>query len=759
MVHRDVKPANLLLDRQGVLKILDMGLARFFYDEEDGLTKQHDERNILGTADYLAPEQAINSHAVDVRADIYSLGATFYFLLAGKPPFGDGTVAQKLVWHQMRAPAPVGDVRPETPEGLAAIVAKMMAKAPAERYQTPAEVYEALAPWTQTPIPPPPEEEMPKSGRRLRSGSPSDDRLTALPRTPWPAVAAPVFPSSEATSILLPATTSPPAAPVAASQRILAQLRRPVVWGPAALVLAAVVCAIGSWVCGRILSASEVPPSRQTAQAPTPAVPAEPPAPAPADGARHVRTARYEAAVDADGRLTSLRVGGVEFLAAPAGLPRGSYFAREEGQGALKLSAVDQPTARVVTARGDGASVRYEFSDGAVACTAMNDSDEPLSLFLFLGGSATAAGDGDGAYRKLPLDQEEWAASAWYFGASRLKISGGTRVWGNPGRPWQTCYAGLAPHETRKIVLEVGGVSSEEAAAIAALIRPAVAPPAVANAQSYVCVMSLDDLAERVVFTSMDRWDCPIWAPDGQSLLCSNQGKLHRLPLSGEPPQDFSTGAVSPSRDYALTADGRRLAFTAGDAVYVVPADGGEPAPILPTKQGYLHGWSPDGRTIFYCAGRNGGTMSIYSRLADGGEETRLLTSSGWSDSPEASPDGKWIYFTCDKSGKPAVWRMPVSGAGPDDALAQQVTNDGCRDWFPHPSPDGKWLLFLSSAAPGKSGIPDKQDVVLRLMPLPGGPIRELVRLTGGQGTINAPCWSPDGKSFAYVRYAPGTAK
>ena len=198
-------------------------------------------------------------------------------------------------------------------------------------------------------------------------------------------------------------------------------------------------------------------------------------------------------------------------------------------------------------------------------------------------------------------------------------------MWGNPGRPWQTCYAGLAPHETRKIVLEVGGVSSEEAAAIAALIRPAVAAPAVANAQSYVCVMSLDDLAERVVFTSMDRWDCPIWAPDGQSLLCSNQGKLHRLPLSGEPPQDFSTGAVSPSRDYALTADGRRLAFTAGDAIYVVPADGGEPAPILPTKQGYLHGWSPDGRTIFYCAGRNGGTMSIYSRLADGGEETRLL--------------------------------------------------------------------------------------------------------------------------------------
>ncbi len=763
LVHRDVKPSNLLVDRQGVVKILDMGLARFFYDEEDGLTQQHDEHNILGTADYLAPEQAINSHAVDIRADVYSLGATFYFLLAGKPPFGDGTVAQKLVWHQMRAPTPVRDARPETPEGLAAIVAKMMAKAPAERYQTPAEVYEALAPWTQTPIPPPSEEEMPKSGRRVRSGSASDIRLSTLPPTPWPNVAAPVFPSAEATSVLLPSTSSPPRADHPLTKtltKLVPHLRRPVVWGSAAVVFAAVVCAVVSWACTRILSASEGPPPRQAVSAPAPLGPAAPPPSAPADGVRHVRTAQYEAAVDADGRLTSLRVRGVEFLASPVDLPHGSYFAREEGQGTLKLSAVDQPTANVVTAHGDGAAVRYEFADGAVACTATNERDEPLSLFLLLDNSATAAGDGQGEYRKLPLDQEEWAASAWYFGANRLKISGGTRVWGTPGRTWQTWYAGLAPHETRRIALEVGGLSSDEAGAVAALSRPAAAPALPApGVQSCVCVMSLDDLVERVVFTSADRWDCPIWAPDGQSLLCSNGGKLYRLPLAGGSPQEFPTGGVAPGRDYALTPDGRRLGFSSSDAVFVVPAEGGEPAPILPKKQGYLHGWSPDGKTIFYCAGRNGETMSIYGRLADGGEETRLLTANGWSDSPEASPDGKWIYFTCDKSGKAAIWRMPIAGAGPGDRLAQQVTNDGYRDWFPHPSPDGQWLLFLSCAGPGKSNIPDKQDVVLRLMPLSGGPIRELVRLTGGQGTINAPCWSADGRSFAYVRYAPNPAK
>ncbi|HVS36937.1 MAG TPA: serine/threonine-protein kinase, partial [Gemmataceae bacterium] len=322
VVHRDVKPGNLLLDRQGVVKILDMGLARFFLDEADGLTREHDERNILGTADYLAPEQAINSHAVDIRADIYSLGATFYFLLAGKPPFGDGTVAQKLVWHQMREPEVIRSVRPETPEGLAALLAKMIVKDREKRYQTPAEVYEALGPWTQTPIPPPPEDEMPKSGRRLRSGAPSDTRMsgTALPTTPWPAVA-PVFPSSEATAVMSPSTTSPPPAPARWTDRakgVAPLLRKPIVWGPAAVVLAALVFGIGSWLFTHGAGASET--------APHPAPPVvnarpstDPPTLTPDAGLHTFKKGQYEAAVDADGRLASLRVRGVEFLASPAG--------------------------------------------------------------------------------------------------------------------------------------------------------------------------------------------------------------------------------------------------------------------------------------------------------------------------------------------------------------------------------------------------------------------------------------------------------
>jgi len=162
-VHRDIKPGNLLLDRTGAVKILDMGLARFFRGPQgEGLTEKYDSNSVLGTADYLAPEQAVNSTEVDIRADLYSLGATLYFLLTGRAPFESGTVAEKLLAHQMREPEPVSKYRPEVPKSLEAVIRKMMAKKPVQRYQAPLNVVEALQPWTAVPIAPPADEEMPR---------------------------------------------------------------------------------------------------------------------------------------------------------------------------------------------------------------------------------------------------------------------------------------------------------------------------------------------------------------------------------------------------------------------------------------------------------------------------------------------------------------------------------------------------------------------------------------------------------------------
>jgi hypothetical protein len=182
LVHRDVKPANLLLDRTGLVKILDLGLARFFDGRADNLTKQFEDKAVLGTADYVAPEQAMYSSDVDIRADIYSLGATGYCLLTGAAPFAEGSTTQKLLWHQMLEPKRIEEIRPELPKPLADVIHRMMAKNPNERYATPAAVTEALAPWTTEKIGAPSEHEMPPVlPILLRVGSTSTSTTASTP--------------------------------------------------------------------------------------------------------------------------------------------------------------------------------------------------------------------------------------------------------------------------------------------------------------------------------------------------------------------------------------------------------------------------------------------------------------------------------------------------------------------------------------------------------------------------------------------------
>ena len=155
MVHRDIKPGNLLLERTGFVKILDMGLARFFDQKNDNVTEKFDNNCVLGTADYLAPEQAV-SNVVDIRADIYALGGTFYYMLTGQSPFPDGTIAAKLLSHQREVPRPVREFRGDVPEDLIAILERMMHKDPEERYQTPEGLHEALLQVVEeTPVAPP----------------------------------------------------------------------------------------------------------------------------------------------------------------------------------------------------------------------------------------------------------------------------------------------------------------------------------------------------------------------------------------------------------------------------------------------------------------------------------------------------------------------------------------------------------------------------------------------------------------------------
>ncbi|MBY0521857.1 MAG: protein kinase [Gemmataceae bacterium] len=190
MVHRDIKPANLLVSREGVVKVLDMGLARLHASERDeevgGVTAAG---AVMGTPDYIAPEQARNSHTADIRSDLYSLGCSFYFLLTGKVPFAGSTLTEKLIKHQMDEPAAVEQVRPEVSPALAAVVRKLMAKQPADRFQTPAELVDALEPFLAV-----------RPTTRIRPGTALKEITAAPPR----AVPMPAVPAADAVPLTLP---------------------------------------------------------------------------------------------------------------------------------------------------------------------------------------------------------------------------------------------------------------------------------------------------------------------------------------------------------------------------------------------------------------------------------------------------------------------------------------------------------------------------------------------------------------------------
>ncbi|MBL8795553.1 MAG: protein kinase [Planctomycetia bacterium] len=152
LVHRDVKPSNLLLARPGPgsngvgqVKLLDLGLARVRHEGDEATSGLTQMGEVIGTPDYIAPEQARNARQADIRSDLYSLGCTFYFLLTARPPFGGETGTEKLIKHCFEEATPIEQLRPDVPPRVAAIIRKLMAKDPAQRYQTPAKLVQALS--------------------------------------------------------------------------------------------------------------------------------------------------------------------------------------------------------------------------------------------------------------------------------------------------------------------------------------------------------------------------------------------------------------------------------------------------------------------------------------------------------------------------------------------------------------------------------------------------------------------------------------
>jgi len=180
LVHRDIKPANLIVDKRGHVKILDLGLALATAEDDASLTRAHDEK-VLGTADYLAPEQARDSHKADRRSDIYALGCTLFYLLVGRPPFHKGTLAERIRSH-MNEPAPnLMELRQDVPPAIAELYFRMMEKHPDARQQTAQEIADSLTAWLATTAPQAPRARVePPRRSDLRRGDPQSS--VVLPR-------------------------------------------------------------------------------------------------------------------------------------------------------------------------------------------------------------------------------------------------------------------------------------------------------------------------------------------------------------------------------------------------------------------------------------------------------------------------------------------------------------------------------------------------------------------------------------------------
>jgi Tol biopolymer transport system component len=258
----------------------------------------------------------------------------------------------------------------------------------------------------------------------------------------------------------------------------------------------------------------------------------------------------------------------------------------------------------------------------------------------------------------------------------------------------------------------------------------------------------------RVVYRTDRLIEAPNWSPHGRFLLVNGDGRLYRLELD-DPAEliEIDTGfAVACNNDHGISPDGTALVIsdrteTGKSCIYTLPIGGGAPRRVTANIPSYWHGWSPDGTTLAYCAER-GGDWDIHTIPVGGGDETRLTDGRGASDGPDYSPDGQWIWFNSSRSGTMQIWRIR-----PDGSDLQQMTDDARVNWFPHPSPDGAAVLYLAYEA-GVEGHPRDKEVELRLMDPEGGNIRTVVTLHGGQGSINVPNWAPDGRRFAFMRYA-----
>lgn len=277
---------------------------------------------------------------------------------------------------------------------------------------------------------------------------------------------------------------------------------------------------------------------------------------------------------------------------------------------------------------------------------------------------------------------------------------------------------------------------------------------------SYIHTVDINSGEIETINSLQGHFEAPNWHPDNY-LIINSYGKLIKLDILTKQQKPINTEfADNCNNDHGISPDKKSLVISNFDTldmargtyvskIYTLPIEGGTPKLITKKSPSFWHGWSPDGKTLAYCAQRNG-NFDIYTIPVTGGDETRLTSTEGLDDGPEYSPDGKYIYFNSYRTGHMQIWRMLSDGSQPE-----QITFDENSNWFAHPSPDNKWIVYISYQSDEKQSHLFGKQVKLRLMDIKTKKIKDITPVFfGGQGTINVPSWSADSKKIAFVSYS-----
>jgi hypothetical protein len=402
-----------------------------------------------------------------------------------------------------------------------------------------------------------------------------------------------------------------------------------------------------------------------------------------------------------------------------------------------------------------GWMVRADSSDNAAFCGAFVHGD---------GQTCMQWRERKGVVMQSPED--EIRAPKFHYEILQLERSGNLLIMraAHPGEPLQligtkklsylpeNVLAGLVICSHQEDVLEQARVWNVR---IDRPVNDAYNPYSDGFLASRLEIIDIKDLRRKTILEKNGCFEAPNWMPNGNNLLFNMDGSLYTIPVNGGEISRLNTGSANRmNNDHCISFNGKMLGISndngKGSSVFVLPLSGGEPHEVTFQTPSYLHGWSPDGKSLIYVAKREGNNeFNLYRNSVLGNDEVALskIPAGAHVDGCEYSPDGKYIYYNGSESGTMQLWRMKPDGSG-----NEQLTFDEYNNWFPHLSPDGKWIVFISFP-PGieYNAHPFYKHVMLRMMPASGGAPFVVAYLYGGQGTINVNSWSPDSKKFAFV--------